>query len=140
MQIFEQKNLKFSDAVCSTGNIIGSVTCQQGGQCLQRGSGSLEAYCVCPVGTTGVDCAGTNVPLASAATFPSMFGRPPFISQPTSFNIQPAQRYSRFFNVGASVPGGTRRRLTAQAQRRRPISYRSSTASAKKEDKDEDLP
>ena len=127
------------DAVCTTGNIIGVLNCGQGGQCLQRGP--LEAYCVCPVGTTGVDCSGRTVPLTSAATFPSMFGRPPFVSQGISFNPQPFQRYFRFFNTNnAGVPG---QGLMARTSRRQPSLYRSASAVAKDEErprKDDDLP
>ena len=115
------------------------VNCGQGGQCLQRGP--LEAYCVCPAGTTGVDCSGTTVPLGSATAFPSVLGRPPFVSQGVSFNTQPFQRYSRFFNANnAGVPG---RRLMARTSRNQPSLYRSASALAKDEGrprKDDDLP
>ena len=134
------RRIIISDAVCTTGNTIGGVrSCAQGGQCLQRGP--LEAYCVCPVGTTGVDCAGTTVTAGSAAAHPSVFGRPPFVSQGTSFNIQPFRRYSRFFNVNnPAVPG---RSLMARTPRSQSSLYLSASALAKDEDRskeDDDLP
>ena len=86
-----------------------------------------------------MDCAGTTVSAGSAAAFPPMFGRPPFVSQGSSFNIQPFQRYSRFFNANnAGVPD---RRLMARTPSSQPSLYRSALAKdEEKPRKDDDLP
>ena len=128
-----------SDAVCTTGNIIGLINCErsQGGQCLQRGPS--EAYCACPVGTTGIDCAGRSIAAGAAAAFPPMFGRPPFLSTFQSFNIpRPFQRYSPFLSgYQARIPG---RRLLTQVPSGKYASHSEAYPSNDEEENDDGLP